>query len=235
MESDLVQLGENPIRYTFAILLITLSGCSSLLRSRYAMDDPVYAQKYARGAARGDLLGKVKQALDARHTGGMGGLYASGGGQVRPGTGDAVYGAELGSEGYLTSWLTGRAALAGYYGDSEGFAGGEVGARLQTPSRIAPFVGVGTFQGFSRGVEIADDDGLDNDGDDRIDEKGEQNGTIDGFLSSIYPEVGVHTWIDGRWRVTTFGRYLITSWGRSQDDWMVGLQLTAFSRSVSDD
>ena len=139
-------------------------------------------------------------------------------------------GAELGAEGYATSWLTGRAALAGYYGDSEGYGGADLGARLQTPTRIAPFVGIGTFQGFSRGVRLADEDGLDNDNDGRLDEKGETDGYIDGFLSVVYPEFGVHAWLNGNWRFTTFGRYLITSQGRAYDDWLIGMQVTAFSR-----
>ncbi len=32
------------------------------------MDDPIYADKYAEGASKRDLPGKIKQALDARHT-----------------------------------------------------------------------------------------------------------------------------------------------------------------------
>lgn len=219
------------MRYALLLLsLISLGGCSSLLRSRYAMDDPLYAQKYADGAKRWDLLGKTKQALDARHTGGLGGIYASGGAQVRPESGRAMGGAELGAEGYVTCWLTGRAALAGYYGHDEGFAGAELGTRLQTPTRIAPFVGIGTFQGFSRGEELADDDGLDNDGDGWQDERGEKDWYVDGYLAVVYPEVGVHAWINGSWRVTTYGRYLVTSEGRAYDDWLLGLQVTAFRR-----
>ncbi len=217
------------MRCLLVFLIATLCGCS-LLRSRYAMDDPEYASKYADGAKRWDLVGKAKQALDARHTQGLGGLYASGGAQVRPDSGNAMFGGELGAEGYATSWLTGRAALSGYYGDDEGFLGLEVGARLQTPTRVAPFVGVGTFQGASRGVELADHDGLDNDDDWWIDEPGEDRSTVDRFLSVVYPEVGAHVWIDGNWRVTTYGRYFITSEGRDSDDWLVGLQVTRFGR-----
>jgi hypothetical protein len=42
--------------------------------------------------------------------------------------------------------------------------------------------------------------------------------------------VGAHFWIDGNWRVTTFGRYLVTSFGRDSDDWLLGLQVTRFGR-----
>ncbi len=40
------------------ICLLMLSGCQSLLKSRYAMDDPFYAEKYSEGAEPGDLAGK---------------------------------------------------------------------------------------------------------------------------------------------------------------------------------
>ncbi len=222
------------MRCALLLLLLSNCGCSSLLRSRYAMDDPVYAKKYAEGAERWDLLGKAKQAIDARHTEGLGGIYLSGGAQVRPESGNAMFGAELGGESYATNWLTTRGSVSGYYGDDEGFAGVEAGARLQTPTRIAPFVGVGTALGASRGVQLADNDGIDNDDDWWVDEAGESYSYVDNLLSVIYPEVGVHAWINGSCRVTTFGRYLITSRGRNDDDWLIGLQLTVFTRPAAE-
>ena len=214
----------------FVLLLIAPCCACSPLKSRYAMDDPVYAEKYEAGAERGDLVGKAKQALDARHTEGMGGLYLSGGAQVRPDVDRAMAGAEVGIERYMTSYATARGALSAYLGVDEGFAGLDLGMRLQTPTRIAPFVGVGTFQGGSRGVELAHWDGVDNDGDGFIDEFGEEKSTVDNWLSVVYPELGAHLWIDGNWRLTTYGRYLVTSEGRKHDDWLMGLQLTCFGR-----
>jgi hypothetical protein len=216
------------MRAVFAVLMIACSGCS--LHSRYAMDDPVYADKYADGAEQGDLLGKAKQALDARHTTGLGGLYFSGGAQVKPDSGHTLYGGELGGEAYLSEWSTGRAALAGYVGPDDVYGGLDIGARLQTPTRIAPFVGIGAFNGFSTGEERADDDGIDNDDDGLVDERREKRTTYDGWLSAIYPEVGLHLWLDGCWRVTAYGRYLVTTEGRGQDDWLLGLQIAGFSR-----
>ena len=205
-------------------------GWSSMLKSRYAMDDPVYAEKYADGAEKGDLVGKTKQALDARHTEGLGGLYAGGGAQIRPSSGTPMGGAELGAETYTTNWSTARAALSLFMGEDEGYGGLDLGLRLQTPTRIAPFVGVGTFQGGSRGVRIADHDGQDNDDDGWIDEYGEKESRIDSWLASVYPELGTHFWINGSWRLTGYGRYLITSEGRRHDDWLIGLQLSCFGR-----
>jgi hypothetical protein len=139
-------------------------------------------------------------------------------------------GAELGAEAYTTNWTTGRLALSGYLGEGEGFGGLDAGIRVQTPTRIAPFAGVGMFHGASRGVEPADNDGIDNDDDMWIDEPDEEKTTVDGWLSVVYPEIGAHLWIDGNWRLTTYGRYLVTTEGRDQDDWLLGMQLTAFRR-----
>lgn len=217
------------MRLLVIVLVASSCGCS-LLRSRYAMDDPVYAEKYAVGAERGDLLGKAKQAFDARHTEGLGGVYLGGGGQFRPHVRSVMGGAELGAEGYVTSWMTTRGSLSCYLGEDEGFGGLDLGIRLQSPTRIAPFVGLGTFHGASRGVELAHWDGLDNDGDGLIDEYGEEDSYIDGWLSVIYPELGAHLWVDGNWRLTGYGRYFITSEGRRHDDWLFGLQLSCFRR-----
>ncbi len=217
------------MRFLLIVLVTASCGCS-LLRSRYAMDDPVYAEKYADGAERGDLLGKAKQALDARHTEGLGGVYLSGGAQIRPDSGSAMGGAELGVEGYAANWMTTRCAVSAFLGEDEGFAGLDLGVRVQAPTRIAPFVGIGTFQGGSRGVELAHWDGVDNDDDGLIDEHGEKKSIVDGWLSTIYPEVGTHVWVNGSWRLTTYGRYLVTSEGRNHDDWLMGMQLTCFGR-----
>jgi hypothetical protein len=217
------------MRWLFLVLLVTGGGCTSL-KSRYAMSDPVYADKYEEGAERGDLLGKAKQALDARHTQGLVGPYVGGGAQVRPRSGHAMGGAALGVEGYATSWLTGRGALSAFVGPDDGFLGVDLGVRLQTPTRLAPFVGLGTFNGVSRCYELADRDGVDNDDDGWIDESGEEKKTIDGWLSSLYPEAGAHWWINGDWRVTAYGRYLVTTEGRDNDDWLLGLQITSFAR-----
>ena len=194
------------------------------------MDDPVYAEKYADGAERFDLLGKAKQAIDARHTEGLDGVLYSGGGQVRPDSGESFFGGGIGKEEYVSSWATQRASLNGYYGHDDGFIGLDFVWRLQPPSRVAPFVGIGTFNGFSKEIELATDDNEDNDGDGDIDEFGELETKFDGWLSAIYPEVGIHTWLNGSCRLTTFGRYWVTTEGRDSDEWMLGIQLSFFER-----
>lgn len=221
------------MRYTllaFASLLPTLCGCADLLKSRYAMDDPVYAAKYVDGAEKTQPLKKLKQAVDARHVEGLSGGYFSAGTQWRDNSQGMLAGGEIGSEAYATSWLSGRMGLAGYLGPEDWYAGGEVGARMQLPTRLTPFVGIGTFHGLSLTRSDARDDFIDNDDDGSVDERGEKKTDVDGWLSTVYPEVGVHFWPTGQGRLTGFARYLITSDGRESDDWAAGVQFTAFGR-----
>ncbi|HBE68323.1 MAG TPA: hypothetical protein DDW52_09270 [Planctomycetaceae bacterium] len=211
-------------------LLQLLSGCANLLKSRYAMDDPVYAAKYTDGASKTQPLKKLKQAIDARHVEGLGGGYFTAGTQWRDSTQGTLAGAEIGSEAYPTSWLSYRMAMAGYIGPDDWYAGGDVGARLQLPTRLTPFVGVGTFHGLSLTREEAEDDRIDNDDNGFIDERGEMATTVDGWLSTIYPETGVHFWLSGQSRLTGYARYIVSSHGRDADDWLAGIQFSAFSR-----
>jgi len=212
------------------LILIACGGCSAL-KSRYAMDDPVYADKYAEGAAKFDLLGKAKQALDARHAKGLGGTYLSGGAQYQASASDPFAGIEWGVESYPNSWTTGRVSLAATVGDNEGRIGVDLGARVQTPTRIAPFAGVGMFFGTRpHHTDPAEMDGIDNDDDGLIDEFGEYEWDFDNWLVSIYPEVGAHVWLNGSWRLTAYARYLFTTEGRGHDDWLLGGQLTVFHR-----
>lgn len=194
------------------------------------MDDPVYAEKYEEGAEKSDVVGKVKQAIDARHVKGLGGLYLSGGSQWRDDYQSAFGGAELGYEYYPSSWMSSRMSLAGYVGHGDWYAGMDYGARVQLPSRLTPFAGVGMFHGLSTQRVDATMDGEDNDDDGFADEWGEKKTEFDGWLSSVYPEVGVHFWPTGQARITGYARYWLSSEGRDADDWLAGIQLTAFER-----
>lgn len=207
------------------IWLASNAGCS--LRSRYALDDPVYASKYQEGAEKSDLAGKLKQAIDARHTKELSGLFASGGVQVRPRFGDTFGSIELGREVYIQNYLTNRISASGLAGNGSGFVGLDVGTRLQSPTRLAPFVGVGGNAGISIRdfISIATD---------RSDSEQsfispEPSRTVSGF-AAVYPEVGAHFWLNGRLRLSGFGRYLVTTEGREFDDWLIGFQIALFGR-----
>lgn len=213
------------VRLLLAILVIATSSGCSLLRSRYAMDDPIYAEKYADGASKRDVLGKIKQAVDARHTEYLQGWHASGGVRVRPDSGTTFGSIDIGHELYQKNYFTTRISLAGLAGDGGGSLGVDVGARWQTPTRLAPFVGVGGSVGvlLQDAVPLLIDTATD------VDLFNDEESEIDGF-AAVYPEAGVHFWFNGHTRLTAFGRYAISTDGRESDNWLVGGQVALFTR-----
>lgn len=192
------------------------------------MEDPDYADKYCDGADKTDLPGKLKQAADARFLEGASGKFVSGGLAYRPDSGGLAQ-VSVGAEHYYQSYLTGHAALTGIASDDY-FVGADLGWRIQSPSRFAPFVGVGTFAGYSKESVDATDDNRDNDDDGLIDEWNEQDDRFDGFIAAVYPETGAHFWWNPSCRFTTYGRYLITTQGRRADDWLIGCGIAWFSK-----
>lgn len=194
------------------------------------MDDPIYAQKYADGASKQDLPGKIKQALDARHTKYLQGWLVSGGAQVRPDSGATFGTIDIGRELYDTNYLTTRLSLSGLAGEDLASVGLDTGVRLQAPTRLAPFVGVGGTAGLllEDAVPLLLDTATDS-MDSPISLENNSSDSVGG-LAAIYPEVGLHFWFDGHIRLTAFGRYMITTEGRQHDDWLIGGQFTFFTR-----
>ncbi len=203
---------------------------AGFLRSRWAMSDPVYAKNYANGASKKNLPKKIKQASDARFVRGFGGQYYSAGLTAIGETSSPLGSLELGHAHYVTSYLTNRLGFVAAANSDDYFVGGEAGFRLQTPTRLAPFAGAGLFAGFSEKETLAEDDHVDNDEDGTIDEHGETESNFDGALIAIYPEMGVHYWWTPRFRFSGFGRYLVTSEGRSADAWYIGVAIAVLSR-----
>lgn len=193
------------------------------------MDDPDYAVKYQEGAEKTDPIGKIKQASDARFLNGASGTYVSGGLSYRPDTGNAAI-IDVGAELYTTSYLTQRVSLMGTAGFDQASLGVDAGIRLQSPTRLAPFVGLGVYTGMNWETVDADDDGLDNDDDGSTDELGEEDIDYDWALAAIYPELGAHFWWTPRLRFTGFGRYWITSDGRDSDTWILGGGIAVFNK-----
>jgi hypothetical protein len=157
-------------------------------------------------------------------------LYASGGLAARPDS-DSEWGAlEVGYESYFASYGTLRGALTLMGDGDDVFTGLDVGLRLQTPSRLAPFVGAGAFVGYADEVVPAEDDWVDNDDDGFTDERGEDRTRFSGALAAIYPEAGAHFWWRPNWRISSYGRYMITTEGRSEDDWLIGGQIAIMTK-----
>ncbi len=152
------------------------------------MNDPVYYEKYRHGADKTDLLGKAKQAIDARHTSGIRGLYVSGGSQVHPDNGDTLGAGEIGLESYYQNWITVRGSFAGAIGPNESIGGLDIGVRAQTPTRFAPFFGIGAFTGWHDRTVSANDDWIDNDDDMFVDEPDETRTVTEGWIAAVYPE-----------------------------------------------
>lgn len=136
---------------------------------------------------------------------------------------------EAGYEGYWTSYLTSRIGIIGAINDNDGYIGAETGLRLQTPTRLAPFVGAGLFGGFASQSVPANNDGIDNDQDKIIDEFDEEQFRLSGSLIGVYPEIGLHFWWSPRVRLTGFGRYLVTTEGRDADSWLYGFGIALMS------
>lgn len=203
---------------------------SGFLKSRWAMSDPQYAQKYAKGASKTNLPKKIKQAADARFVDNFAGWYFSTGLSSIGDTPAPLGSIEVGYTGYQTSYLTNRVGFIAAINNEDFYVGGETGIRLQTPTRLAPFVGVGLFAGASSTRSPAEHDNVDNDDDGAIDEDGETEFDFDGALAAVYPEAGLHFWWSPRVRLSGFGRYLVTTEGRRADSTYFGMTIAILSR-----
>ncbi len=125
-------------------------------------------------------------------------------------------------------------ALTGLVGTGakDWFVGPQASLRIQSPTRIDPFAGVGGFAGFNRHRVRADNDGRDNDDDGSIDELWEKRDDYNAFVG-VYPEVGVHLWTNGVQRITANARYYITEDGRDTDFWFFGISFGAVNEDSS--
>ena len=212
------------MRFRLAMLsmLAAALGCSG---SRWAREDRDYAKKYPRHTD--DVAKMTKQAIDARHVIGKRGAYAGFAGSDEP----AGAGAEAGLFVYPRSWLETRigGALLAHEGDHELSGGGIIGARVQTPTRLAPFAGVNGYLGYA-GSRSADKDGTDNDGDGDVDEFGEDETN---FVGAVAPELGIHYWLTSRMRLTGSADYRLTSDGRGNDSLFYGVSLAVLAKGQS--
>lgn len=183
------------------------------------MDDPGYAAKYSESYPDDDLekaRRMAKQMVDARHTKGQYGIYGGAAFADAP----TSAGFEVGGFDYATSWLSSRISLSYLAGTGadDVFTGANAGLRMQVPSRLAPFVGAGLYGGYSEETIVAD--------------CGCEEEQIDGSFGAIYPEVGMHFWLNGHWRLTTSAAYYFNTEGRDQDFWLLGISL---GRLISSD
>ncbi len=218
------------LAFSLSTIMSGLTGCAGIGTSRWAMDDEVYADRYDKPYSTNDgkkIARMMKQAVDARHVADKGGYYLGASAADDP----FALGSEIGAFQYFGSMVEGRAGLKGLLGTAEKdwFLGGDFGLRLQAPTRLAPFVGVGTFIGGNQRQELAINDHIDNDGDLSVDERGERK-SVNDFMASIYPELGMHFWVNSQARLTAGAQYHLTTQGRSDDFWFFGLSLSVLTR-----
>lgn len=218
-----------------ALCISVLTGCAGLGTSRWAMDDAVYSEKYDKPYPSNDgekVARLMKQASDARYVADRGGWYIGGAGADEPTAG----GVEIGAFNYIGHSAEGRIGLKGLVGTGadDWFAGVDLGLRTQSPSRFAPFAGVGTFLGGNNRQVLAVDDHRDNDDDGSVDERGEMKDDPR-FLASFYPELGAHFWLNSSTRLTASAQYHITTEGRDSDFWFIGFSLSFLRDAIQDD
>lgn len=208
------------LRWTLlSFVILIAAGCTG---SRWAKEDNDYARKYPRHT---NNVGKtIKQAVDARHVTDKSGGYVSFAGRDEPVSG----GLEVGMFHYSSPWFEQQVGLqALLHEGGHQLTGGLNGKlRLQVPSRLAPFVGIGGFIGWS-GMESAENDLIDNDGDGSIDELGEYDHEL---TLAIFPEAGVHFWLNHRTRLTASANYYMTSSERDDGFVLYSVGLSFFGR-----
>jgi hypothetical protein len=198
--SSLELVGRMPWQRAIPWLLFAALGCTG---SRWAREDPDYAAKYPHHTR--NLARMTKQAFDARHVKGKGGPYAG----LAGGLDNFALGGEAGVFSYPTSYAELHGGFAGLIHEGEhplsiGLIGG---ARLQSPSRLAPFAGAGAYGGLTPGI-TTNDNGYDNDHDGQIDEWDEDERDL---VAGVFPEAGVHFWLTPDWRLTAAASYMMLS------------------------
>ncbi len=146
------------------------------------------------------------------------GTYLEIGGQTDP----AAVGVGLGAFNYNYRFLSTRLSIyvLGSESIDDVFLGADTGIRFELGTVVSPFIGLGGYYGYHVENSPADDDELDNDGDGQVDEDGEEDARIDRSVATIYPEAGIHVWIDKWTRFSLSGKYHITTEGRDSDFWL---------------
>jgi hypothetical protein len=149
-----------------------------------------------------------------------GGLYLELGEGLGPYT---TLGGEIGLE-CIDENLSARGGLFFLFSknlDNDYFIGCNLGTRFSMmKGSISPFVGVGVSTGYSEEKVSATEDGIDNDGDDFIDERRGKKEKVDKIIATCYPEIGTYLWTSESFKLTISVRYQVTTEGREQDFWM---------------
>ena len=206
--------------FWIGLLAVATPGCFS---SKWAMDHADYRKKYDQPYSGNDFKKwnrMARQMVDARHVANDSGYYIGGAGSnFRQ---NPAGGAEVGVTNYALPWLSTKVALAGQVnsGAENAFVGVNTAVHLSTPTRVAPFVGAGVFGGVDIASAIntlaSDNDQMDV----------EETNTRTQFLGAVYPEAGVHVWLNGRTRLSASASYWMTTSSHDREFWYYGLGVT---------
>lgn len=199
---------------SISMQLLVCVGCTG---SRWAQEDPDYAAKYPQHTDSVPRM--IKQSIDARHLRRKGGMYTAIAGRDEPG----AMGGEVGGFYYPSPYVEGRLGLSGLiYDGPEPVSGGLLaGARMQSPTRLAPFLGIGAYAGLTPSSALTSD-GLDNNFDGFIDNDEE---TENEFVGALIPEAGCHFWLTPGWRVTGSASYFVTTSSSDDNFLMISVSL----------
>jgi hypothetical protein len=102
------------------------------------------------------------------------------------------------------------------------FGGVSIGLRTALDVPLSPYVGAGLYVGENEKEVSASHDKIDNDRNGFIDETWETT-TDNQLMTAIYPEVGFRLQVAETFSIRMMGRYMVSSFGRSHDDWFYGL------------
>lgn len=127
------------------------------------------------------------------------------------------FGGEAGVLAYPLPWVETHMGLTyfGPAGEETWFTGLNMGMRLEAPTYVAPFVGVGLTNGYD--LDAIRDEFRHYD----------YRKPTRGYMIAIHPEAGINYWITENFRVTGSASYYVTSAGRDSDFMLLGLGLGA--------
>ncbi|QDU96109.1 hypothetical protein [Lignipirellula cremea] len=210
---------------TGILLLQAILGCAN---PRWALRDRDYRDKYSQDTS--DLRLQAKQAVDARHVREKWGYV--GGGGASPGSPFAGH-LKFGYFDYMESWLERQFTLGAFRSNSlnDTVFGPQATFRVQSPSRLAPFVGVSGLAGVLHKGTLHDGvdlivRSLQNDDDDCGCDK--NRGLPDDHLHPVFvgaPEVGVHYWLNADLRATASLSYAMSTEGRDHDAFFLNFEI----------
>lgn len=154
------------------------------------------------------------------------GMYTELGGKRSTATERGVVAGDIGIEHFdVSDHVSVRGGLSFYATDEKPdvLTGFDLGLRLHAGAPISPFIGVGLFAGSSEQEVPAENDGIDNNNDGFIDERGETETVVKDVMAAFYPEAGVQIWFTRDIGLAFSAKYHMTTEGSEYRYWIRSL------------